>query len=129
MLFAAIAIGLCFDPRGDSWLAVWIPLSSLGATYARSYDQVVLLPAVVIATGVIARRSVHLAVLFAAGTLAVFALGSIVLYAVAASRNREDTSVALTILIFGLIVASQWRSRREMIPGQSIGETGQEVIG
>ena len=129
VLFAAIAIGLCFDPRGDSWLAVWIPLSSLGATYARSYDQVVLLPAVVIATGVIARRSIHLAVLFAAGTLAVFAVGSIVLYAVAASRNREDTSVALTILIFVLIVASQWRSRSEMIPEQGIGETGQDGIG
>jgi hypothetical protein len=118
VLFAAIAIGLCFDPRGDPWLAVWIPLSSLAATYARSYDQLVLLPAVVIATGVIARRSEHLAVLFGAGTLALFALGSILLYAVAASRNREDTSVALTMLMFGLITAFLWRSRRETGPGQ-----------
>lgn len=129
VLFAAIALGLCFDPRGDSWLAVWIPLSSLGATYARSYDQVVLLPALVIATGVMARRSTHIATLFAAGALALFALGSILLYALAASRNREDTSVALTILIFGLVVASQWSSRRETSPGQVIGETGPDGSG
>ena len=129
VMFAALAIGLCFDPRGDSWLAVWTPLSSLAATYARSYDQVVLLPALVIATGVIARRSKHIATLFGAGTLALFALGSILLYAVAASRNREDTSVALTILIFALIAASQWKWRRETGPGQVAGEAGQHGVG
>jgi len=129
VMFAALAIGLCFDPRGDSWLAVWIPLSSLAATYARSYDQLVLLPALVIATGVIARRSKHIAALFGAGTLAVFALGSILLYAVAASRNREDTSVALTILIFALIAASQWKWRRETSPRQVAGEAGQDGVG
>jgi len=124
VLFAAIAIGLSFDPRGDSWLAVWIPLSSLAATYARSYDQLVLLPSLVIATGVLARRSTRIAVFFGAATLTLFALGSILLYALAASRNREDTSVALTMLIFGLIAASLWSSRRETGPGQVMGEAG-----
>jgi len=114
VLFAAIAIGLCFDPRGDSWLAVWIPLSSLAATYARSYDQLVLVPSLVIATGVIARRSTRTAVIFGAATLGLFALGSILLYAIAALRNREDTSVALTILIFGIVAASLWKMRREI---------------
>jgi hypothetical protein len=119
VLFAAIAIGLSFEPRGDAWLAVWIPLSSLAATYARSYDQLVLLPSLVIAIGVLARRSTRTAIVFGSATLTLFALGSILLYAIAALRNREDTSVALTILIFGIVVASLWKMRRETGTGQS----------
>ena len=112
-LFVGLALGLRFDPRGGAWLAVWIPLSSLAATYARSYDQVVLLPSIAIAAGIVARRSRRGATVFVAVTAAIFSLGSILLYALAAARGREDTSVALTAVVFGLVVASLWPDRRD----------------
>jgi hypothetical protein len=115
VLLVAVGLGLCFDPRGDAWLAVWIPLSLLGATYARSYDQLILLPALVIAAGTLASRSRRAALGFGVGTALLFSLGSILLQALAAARNREDTTVALTLAVFALNVGFLWRQRRERI--------------
>ena len=49
------------------------------------------------------------------GTAALFSLGSIFLQVVAAARGREDTSVALTFAVFGLIVGFLWKQRRDVI--------------
>jgi len=114
VFLAAVGIGLRFDPRGDSWLAVWIPLSLLAATYARSYDQVLLIPALVIAAGVLAKRSRRTALLFGAAGAALFSFGSLALQLVADARGREDTGVALTLGVFALVVGVLWRTRHEV---------------
>ena len=119
LLIVSVAAGLAFDPRGDAWLAVWIPLSVIGATYARSYDQVVLLPPIVIATGVLATRSKRAALMFAVANALLLGLGSILLYGVAAARGREDTSVVLAILVFVLIVRCLWGRRTERLHQKS----------
>lgn len=113
VFLAAVGIGLRFDPRSDSWLAVWTPLSLLAATYARSYDQVLLIPPLVIAAGVLAKRSRRTALLFGAAGAALFSFGSIALQLVADARGREDTGVALTLGVFALVVGFLWRTRHE----------------
>jgi len=113
VLLVALAAGSRFTPAGDAWLAVWLALSVVAATYARSYDQVVLLVPLTIAAGTLASRSRVAAVRFAAGSTAVLTIGSIVLYAVAAAREREDTSALIGIVLLSLIVAVLWPQRRE----------------
>jgi glycosyl transferase family 87 len=114
LMFGVIGVGLRFDPRGDGWLAVWVTLSSLCATYARSYDQIVLVAPLIVASGVLARRSRRLAIVFGVLTAVLFGLGSLLLYGIAALRQREDTSVALTATLFVLIVSFLWKQRREL---------------
>ena len=84
----------------------------LAATYARSYDQVLLIPPLVIAAGVLAKRSRRTALLFGAAGAALFSFGSIALQLVADARGREDTGVALTLGVFALVVGVLWPTRR-----------------
>src|SRR5439155_27331661 len=46
---------LRFHPRTEAWLAVWLALSLVAAPYTNSYDQIILVVPIVIASGVALR--------------------------------------------------------------------------
>lgn len=111
-LLALLAIGLCFHPRSEAWLPVWLALSSAGALYSNSYDQILLIVPVVMASGVAVRRSRRASAI-------VLGLGAFVLvgvtplmYEIALRRHSETLGVLVPLAIFSLVVVALWPLRR-----------------
>jgi hypothetical protein len=112
-LGAAIMVGLRFGPRTDAFLAVWLAVSVLFAPYLRTYDQILLIVPLVITTGVLVASSPRVATRFAILSTTGFVLGSILLYGVAAAREREDTSALVSIYVFALVTIAAWGHRAD----------------
>jgi len=112
-LGVAIMVGLRFGPRTDAFLAVWLTVSVLFAPYLRTYDQVLLIVPLVITTGVLVGSSPQVATRFAILSTTGFVLGSILLYGVAAAREREDTSALVSICVFALVTIAAWGHRAD----------------
>ncbi len=103
---------LRFDPRGDAWLAAWLPLSLIAAPYVWSYDQTVLVIPLVLGGGVVAHRSRRLATgVIVTGTVTLLVV-STALAVVAARRNLESYSAFIPLLVFAVLVAALWPVRR-----------------
>jgi hypothetical protein len=102
-LLVAITLALRFDPSGRAWWTVWPVLSLLGATYTRSYDQLLLLPPLIVSTGIVAEASRRRAVAYAALWGILLLPGSLALQGLAAYRDREDFTIALTAAVFVLL--------------------------
>jgi hypothetical protein len=117
-LAVAVLVGLQFDPRTDAFLAVWFALSVLFAPYARSYDQILLVIPLIVTTSVLAGGSRRTATQFAMLSTGGFVLGSILLYGVAAAREREDTSALVPIGVFITVAVALWRHRASVRPDQ-----------
>jgi hypothetical protein len=100
VLVAALVVAMRLRPGGLGWWSLWPVMSLLGATYTHSYDQVLLLPPLILSTAVVAARSSRRAVGYAAlwGTLML--PGSMVLQGLAAYRDRENFTVLLTVAVF-----------------------------
>lgn len=103
-LLVAVSFALRFDPATRAWWSVWPVLSLLGATYTRSYDQLLLLLPLIVSTGVVAERSRRIAVAYVALWGALFIPGSLLLQGVAAYRDRENFTIALTAAVFTMVV-------------------------
>ena len=101
-----------FTPGSDSSLAAWLSLSSAGAIYSWSYDQVLLFVPLVIAAGVLARTSPAVATRFALVWAGVFLVVSPILYAIGVVRHDETFSCIVPDAAFVAIVALLWRRRR-----------------
>ena len=100
VLVVALVITLRLRPTTLGWWALWPVMSLLGATYTHSYDQVLLLPPLIISTAVVAARSQHRAVLYAALWGILMLPGSFALQGLAAYRDRENYTVLLTVAVF-----------------------------
>ena len=111
-LFVTIAIGLAFDARGEGWLAIWIAISAAFPVYSWSYDQVVLVVPIVIAAGVIARRSRRVAILVAVFGFTFLLLVPTLLYEIANRRINESYSAFIPLTVLLLLVVSLWPDRR-----------------
>src|SRR5256712_836910 len=117
LAIAVIAVGLMLasrvEPGSDPWLAIWLALSSAGAIYSWSYDQVLLFVPIVIASGVLvaAGREVAARRLAIGGALT-FLLVSPVFYAIAVIRRDETFSIAVPVALFVAMVWSLWPYRR-----------------
>ena len=112
VIVACAATCFAFDPRGDAWLAAWLSLSLVAAPYVWSYDQTLLVVPLVLGGGVVARRSRRLATgVIITGTFILVVLTT-VLAVVAARRNLESYSAVIPLLVFILLVATMWPSRR-----------------
>jgi hypothetical protein len=112
VIVGCAAIAFTFDPRGDAWLAAWLSLSLVAAPYVWSYDQTLLVVPLVLGGGVVARRSRPLATgVIITGTFILVVLTT-VLAVVAARRNLESYSAVVPLLVFALLVAAMWPSRR-----------------
>jgi hypothetical protein len=109
-LLVAVALALRFDPAERAWWTVWPALSLLGATYTRSYDQLLLLAPLIVSTAVIADRSRRRAVAYAAVWATVMLPGSLVLQGIAAYRDRENFTILLTAVVFMMFVLVHRRS-------------------
>src|SRR5919197_534040 len=113
LLFAAIAAGLAFDPRGDAWLGVWLATSAAFPVYSWSYDQVVLVVPLVIATGVVLRRSRGRALAVAAAGFGFLLLVPTLLYEIADRRQNESFSAFVPLAVLALVLVASWPMRRE----------------
>ena len=113
VLFAAIAAGLAFDPRGDAWLGVWLATSAAFPVYSWSYDQVVLVVPLVIATGVVLRRSRGRALAVAAAGFGFLLLVPTLLYEIADRRQNESFSAFVPLAVLALVLVASWPMRRE----------------
>jgi Glycosyltransferase family 87 len=105
-------VALAFDPRGDAWLAAWLPLSLVAAPYVWSYDQTLLVVPLVLGAGVVARRSRRGATGVTASGAFILLVLSTALAVVAARRNLESYSAIIPVLVFALLVIAMWPSRR-----------------
>ena len=99
---------LRFHPRAESWVAVWLALSLVAAPYTNSYDQIILVVPIVIASGVALRYSVRRAWIVLGTGAAALILGTPVLYEVAVRRHSETFGVIVPLLMYGLILVSLW---------------------
>jgi hypothetical protein len=116
LAFALIGAGVYLASRfvvaSDAWLAGWLALSSAGAIYSWSYDQVLLFVPLVIACGVLAangrERAARNLALAGAGTLLFV---SPLFYALGVSRHDETFSIAVPVAFFVAIVWVLWPYR------------------
>lgn len=99
VFLVAVAIAVRWDPRTPEGLAAWIALSIAFAVYAWSYDHVILLVPLVLAS---ARRGTR----FVAIAFGGFLLIPTLLYAIATVRDNESFSVAVPLAVLGLTFVS-----------------------
>ena len=123
LAIAVIGVGIVlasrFEPGSDPWLAIWLALSSAGAIYSWSADQVLLFVPIVIASGVLvaAGREVAARRLAIGGALT-FLLISPLLYAIAVWRHDETFSIVVPVAFFVVIAWSLWPYRRAALVRQ-----------
>lgn len=125
LIVAGAAVASRFEPGSDESLAAWLSLSSAGAIYSWSYDQVLLFVPLVMTAGVLARTSPRAATRFALVWAGVLVFVSPVLYAIAVARRDETFSVIVPIAAFVTIVALLWRRRR--LPDATAGAAAQRT--
>ena len=114
LILAGAAVATRFGMRGEASLAVWLALSSAGAIYTWSYDDLLLLVPIIIAAHVLyLHRSPRRARSFAMGAVAVLFVISPLFYALAVARHRESFTAAVPVLLFLAIVIALWPVRRE----------------
>jgi len=113
LILAGAFVATRFVPGSDASLAAWLSLSSAGAIYSWSYDQVLLFVPIVLAAGVLARSSARQAVTFAVLWAVVLIVVSPILYAIGVARHDETFSCVVPDAAFVSIVALLWRHRRE----------------
>jgi glycosyl transferase family 87 len=111
--YALIGLGAVlaarFRPGSDASLAAWLSLSSAGAIYSWSYDQVLLLVPAVITAGILTRRSERAGRRFALAASGTLLVVSPVLYGIAVLRRDETFSALIPIGFFIAIVVLLWR--------------------
>ena len=116
---AGVALASRFPPASDAWLAVWLALSSAGAIYSWSYDQVLLFVPLVLACGVLAAAGRERAMRrLALGGAATLLLVSPIFYALGVLRHDETFSVAVPVGFFTAIAFALWPYRRAALSGE-----------
>lgn len=111
LIIAGAFLASRFTPGSDESLAAWLSLSSAGAIYSWSADQVLLFVPLVITAGVLARSSRGAATRFAVAWAAVLIVASTALYVIAVMRHDETFSCLVPDAAFITIVALLWRQR------------------
>jgi hypothetical protein len=112
-VFALAFAGLTFDPKGDAFLAVWLAISATTTVYGWSYDHLVLIVPLVIATGVLGRRSPAAATAFASLAFTFFLIAPTLLYLVADARANESFNAAVPLALCVLCLLALRSRRRE----------------
>ena len=113
-LLVAIGIAICLRAprRSDASLALWSFLSLAAAPYAWSYDLLLLVPAAVVAAGVVARRDPRRATVLIEGFAFAFVLLTPALYYLALLRERETFTALLPFGAFAAASAVLWGEGR-----------------
>jgi hypothetical protein len=116
VVLALVATGLAFTPRGDAFLAVWLAISATTPIYSWSYDHLLLIVPLVIATAVVGRRSRRAGVTFAAVAFGAFLIVPVLLYVVADVRQNESFNIFVPLAVAASCIAVLWRQRTEITP-------------
>lgn len=107
-----LGLGLAFHPRAAAWPAVWPILSLLVTPYTNSYDQILLIVPIVIASGVASRRSARAGAIVLGGGALVLLVITPFMYELAIRRHSETFGALVPLAIFALIVTALWPVRR-----------------
>jgi len=116
VVLALVGAGLAFTSRGDAFLAVWLAISATTPIYSWSYDHLLLIVPLVIATAVVGRRSRRAGATFAAVAFAAFLIVPVLLYVVADARQNESFSIFVPLAVAVSCIAVLWRQRSEVTP-------------
>jgi hypothetical protein len=116
VVLALVGAGLAFTPRGDAFLAVWLAISATTPIYSWSYDHLLLIVPLVIATAVVGRRSRRAGATFAAIAFGAFLIVPVLLYVVADARQNESFSIFVPLAVAVGCIAVLWRQRAEIAP-------------
>jgi hypothetical protein len=114
LILAGAWVASRFEPGTDASLAAWTSLSSAGAIYSWSYDQVLLFVPIVITAGILARTSTRAGVRFALAWAFVLLVVSPILYAIGVARHDETFSCLVPDSAFVVIVILLWRRRHAL---------------
>ncbi|HET7701232.1 MAG TPA: glycosyltransferase 87 family protein [Candidatus Limnocylindria bacterium] len=111
-LLAVTAIGVCLAaPRGDATLALWLATAVLVAPYIQAYDQLLLLPPLVLASAAAARRPGPLHLVVALAGCGLLTVGGLAASAVTMSRGADLFGALVPLAIWLLVAAVVWRVR------------------
>ena len=113
LILAGAWVASRFRPGSDTSLAAWTSLSSAGAIYSWSYDQVLLFVPIVITAGVLARESRAAGTRFAIAWALVLLIVSPIFYAIGVERHDETFSCLVPDAAFVAVVVALWRRRNE----------------
>ena len=114
-----IVLASRFVVGSDAWLAIWLALSSAGAIYSWSYDQVLLFVPLVITCGVLAAAGrEHAMTRLALGGAAALLFVSPLFYVLGVARHDETFSVAVPLAFFAALAWSLWPYRRGALVGE-----------
>ncbi len=120
---ALAAIGLAvlaasrFSSKGDAHTAAWLAASFLAAPYSWSYDQLVLLVPLAIASGIAARRRKSLGLFVGAIGCALLLVGGLLLHGLAAERRESESYNAFAgAAVVAIVLAASWPGRRQGPP-------------
>jgi hypothetical protein len=116
VIAGGIALASRFVLASDAWLAVWLALSSAGAIYSWSYDQVLLFVPLTIACGVlVAAGRERAATRLALGGAFTLLLISPLFYVLGVIRHDETFSIAVPVAFFAAISFALWPYRRRRL--------------
>jgi hypothetical protein len=107
-----LTIGALFRPDSAAGLGIWMTLSLLVAPYQWSYDQLLLLPAIVLVASGISAVSRRRAVLTASAGSAVLLVIGAVLAAEAARAGTETLTAVIPVLTLVVLVIGAWPIRQ-----------------
>lgn len=111
VVLGGTAAALRFDPRGDGWLPVWLALSSMAVIYSNTYDALMLLVPMILATGALRTRSVGRARLVAGAMAALLFVVGWWLHTTDAPRLY---AAVIPLGSFVIITSALWPWRRDV---------------
>jgi hypothetical protein len=116
LALAAVGAGiaLLFRPGSAAGLGIWTVLSLLVAPYQWSYDQLILVPAIVLVSSAIREVSRRRALLTAAAACALLLVLGTLLAVHAARTGRETLAALVPLLTLGVLVIGAWPLRERI---------------
>jgi hypothetical protein len=112
LAIAGVIVASRFARGSDASRAAWLSLSFAVAPYEWAYDHLILLVPIVIAAGVVSRRSRRTALVIVAIGCGLLLYVSLALYVIAVTRHRETLSAVVPAATFVLIAVALWPDRR-----------------
>lgn len=114
VLIVALAVAVvAFDPHSDAAIAVALAASAVVAPYTWSYDQLLLIAPLVIASGLIARGSRARAIaVMCTGSALLLLLGTALHGLYGDARGSESYNGVVPALVAFLLVFALWPARR-----------------
>lgn len=110
------ALGLSLPARRTSTLAVWVASAVVIAPYIQTYDHLLLLAPLAVATSVAAARSHRAAIAVAIVGVALLVFGDLAASATTMERGRDNFGAAIPLLVWGLITGVAWSARASTAP-------------